>query len=300
MQTFGDLVTLKPHIHALVADGVFLPSGRFRVLPPLPETALCEALRHKVLDFLSAKGVFSVDLAERMKTWRHSGFSAIAPASMQSSVDNRIRTNADDAEGRQRLARYMIRCPFALEKVRYDAKSAMVIYRSKLHATLKRNYELMPALQWLRLLMNHVPDKYEHLVRYYGYYSNRSRGVRRLTEQAHDAPASTVIDEPTVDARRKANWARLIQKVVALGHPWPSRHWHFRVRRTRSIRLSAPRGTAMRIIVLIEDGDVIERILKHLNVWGPQSKTISLAGPDPPWPQGETIPLTYHPVPDIA
>ncbi|MBU2678310.1 MAG: hypothetical protein KJP16_14670 [Gammaproteobacteria bacterium] len=33
----------------------------------------------------------------------------------------------------------------------------------------------MPALKWLRLLMNHIPDKYEHLVRYYGYYSNRSR-----------------------------------------------------------------------------------------------------------------------------
>ena len=43
--------------------------------------------------------------------------------------------------------------------------SGMVIYRSKLHATLKRNYQLMPALKWLRLLLNHVPDKYEHLVR---------------------------------------------------------------------------------------------------------------------------------------
>ncbi len=32
-------------------------------------------------------------------------------------------------------------------------------------ATLQRNYQLMPALQWLRLLMNHIPDKYEHLLR---------------------------------------------------------------------------------------------------------------------------------------
>ena len=48
MQTFDDLVTFDPHIHALVADGIFLPSGTFRLLPPLPETALCEALRHKV------------------------------------------------------------------------------------------------------------------------------------------------------------------------------------------------------------------------------------------------------------
>ncbi len=33
VQTFGDLVTFNPHIHALVADGVFLPSGTFRVMP---------------------------------------------------------------------------------------------------------------------------------------------------------------------------------------------------------------------------------------------------------------------------
>ncbi|MGH8196278.1 MAG: transposase [Woeseiaceae bacterium] len=75
VQTFGDLVTLNPHIHALVVDGVFLPSGTFRVLPPLPETALCDALRHKVLDFLSAEGVLAADLTERMLGRRHSGFS---------------------------------------------------------------------------------------------------------------------------------------------------------------------------------------------------------------------------------
>ena len=56
----------------------------------------------------------------------------------------------------------------------------------------------------------------------------------------------------------------------------------------------------MRIIALIDDTDVIERILKHLKAWDPQPETISPAGPDPPLPQGETIPLTYHPVPDNA
>lgn len=152
MQTFGDLVTFNPHIHALVADGVFLPSGTFQVLRPLPEEALCQGLRTKVLDFLCAEGVLNTGLADRMRQWHHSGFS----------VHNRIRTKAADAEARQRLARYMIRCPFALNKMSYDGKSAMVIYRSKLHATLKRNYQLMPAVKWLRLLLNHIPDKYEH------------------------------------------------------------------------------------------------------------------------------------------
>ena len=121
VQTFGDLVTFNPHIHALVADGVFLPSGTFRVLPPLPEAALCEALRHKVLGFLCKEGVLDTELEQRMLNWRHSGFS----------VHNRVRTNAGDAAGRQRLARDMIRCPFALEKMRYVLDSGMVINRSK-------------------------------------------------------------------------------------------------------------------------------------------------------------------------
>ena len=150
---------------------MFLPAGTFRVLPPQPEDTLCEALRHKLLAYLCTEGMLAADLAERMLTWPHSGFS----------VHNRIRSKATDADARQRLARYMIRCPFALEKMRFDQQSSMVIYRSKLHATLKRNYQLMPALKWLRLLMNHIPDKYEHRVRYYGYDSNRSRGVRRQT-----------------------------------------------------------------------------------------------------------------------
>jgi len=39
VQTFGDLVTFNPHIHALVAGGVFLPSGTFRLLPRLSEAS---------------------------------------------------------------------------------------------------------------------------------------------------------------------------------------------------------------------------------------------------------------------
>ena len=50
-----------------------------------------------------------------------------------------------DAEGRQQLARYMIRTPFALEKMTYDDLTGMVLYRSKLHATLKRSFQLLSA-----------------------------------------------------------------------------------------------------------------------------------------------------------
>jgi hypothetical protein len=56
----------------------------------------------------------------------------------------------------------------------------------------------------------------------------------------------------------------------------------------------------MRIIALIDDSAVIKRILKHLKVWDPGPAPVQPAGRDPPWPKGENLPLTYHPVPDIA
>jgi|TARA_Y100000310_G_scaffold236714_1_gene239950 hypothetical protein len=36
----------------------------------------------------------------------------------------------------------------------------------------------MPGAAWLKLLLPHVPDRDEHRVRYYGCYSNRSRGTK--------------------------------------------------------------------------------------------------------------------------
>ena len=80
VQAFGDRVTFNPHIHALVADGVFLPSATYRLLPPVSEQALCQALRLKVLDLLCDEGVMDAGLAQRMLKWCHSGFSAIALA----------------------------------------------------------------------------------------------------------------------------------------------------------------------------------------------------------------------------
>ena len=66
----------------------------------------------------------------------------------------------------------MLRTPFSLEKMEYVSVSGMVIYRSKTHATLKRNFQVLPGAKWLQLLIQHIPDKNEHLVHYYGAYNS--------------------------------------------------------------------------------------------------------------------------------
>ena len=45
--------------------------------------------------------------------------------------------------------------------------------------------KVFDALEWLAAMGSHVPDKGEQMVRYYGYYSNVSRGKRKKeTEDA--------------------------------------------------------------------------------------------------------------------
>ena len=46
----------------------------------------------------------------------------------------------------------MIRAPFALEKTEYKADSGMIVYRSRMHKGLQRNYQIMPGAEGLALL----------------------------------------------------------------------------------------------------------------------------------------------------
>ena len=52
MQTFGHLANFNPHLHVLVADGVFGANGSSTACPPVPEALLVEGFRRAVLAFL--------------------------------------------------------------------------------------------------------------------------------------------------------------------------------------------------------------------------------------------------------
>ena len=117
------LVIFGNPIHALVADGVFVESGTFRVLPPIPTVLLAEPLRHAVLDYLVEDEAITEEFAHRLLSWKHSGFS----------VDNTVGVGANDPQGRRQLARYMIRNPFSLKKMEYQVQQGMVVYRSRHH-----------------------------------------------------------------------------------------------------------------------------------------------------------------------
>ena len=165
----------------------------------------------------------------------------------------------------------------------YDPESETVIYRSRMHKTLKRNFQLMHGADWLAQLCAHIPDRFEHLVRYAGWYSNRSRGKRRRMEP--ETPQIAVRETDVREAARvRSTWARLIHKVYEVDP------------------LECPKCKGpLRVVALIDDAAIIRRILTHLGLWVPQVE--EGRGPGPPAadrPQPAAQILTYHPVPDIA
>ena len=72
--------------------------------------------------------------------------------------------------------------------------------------------ESIRCIEWLAAMCSHVPNKGEQMVRYYGYYSNVSRGKRKKQNEDEWIPSILEPDESSKESRK--NWARLIQKIL--------------------------------------------------------------------------------------
>ena len=72
---------------------------------------------------------------------------------------------------------------FNIKKVRYVEKTQKVIYQGKMKKRKDRkNFEVYSALDFIATITLHISDKFSQLIRYYGFYSNKSRGLRAKAE----------------------------------------------------------------------------------------------------------------------
>ncbi len=169
-----------------------------------------------------------------LMSWRHSGFNVYCGPRIQPGDDQAM----------ENLARYIIRASFSQERMTYFPEDSKVVYRSK----DGKEEKIFDAIEWLAAMCSHVPNKGEQMVRYYGYYSNVSRGKRKKNDQDGLVPS---ILEPDGSSREyKRNWARLIQKIY------------------ETDPLCCPKCQGrMKVISVIEQPEIIKKILKHLGLW---------------------------------
>jgi hypothetical protein len=135
---------------------------------------------------------------------------------------------------------------------------AKVIYESKDGKSSKK----FEALDWLAQLTTHIPNKGEQMARYYGFYSNKSRGLRKKAGTDDQVPA--LIESEISSKEFRKNWARLIQKIY---HVNPL--------------VCSKCSGSMHIIAFIEDQQIVKKILQHLDLWHVKRKPPARAN-DPP------------------
>lgn len=124
------------------------------------------------------------------------------------------------------------------------------------HGKNKKNFEIFRAEEFIGRITQHIPEKSFQLVRYYGWYSNRSRGDRRKRQQSNnseftsDVPEVLIITEPTQKKIPSKTWRECLKKVWDVDP------------------LECPNcGGEMKIISFIDESLLIRRILEHLNLW---------------------------------
>ena len=185
--------------------------------------------RHRVLQMLLGERRIDETRIRTLLGWRHSGFS----------LHNAVRIGAHEAESRRAVAEFILRSPLSLDKLRYHPRTGTVIYRKKMHPVLERNCEVFSACDWLAALTAHIPNAGEHLVRYYGWYRNVSRGKRRKAQGENSSRIEEFRDVSASAAKRAR--ARLIKQVYEVD-PLICPHC----------------GVATRILAFIEQSEVID------------------------------------------
>lgn len=258
IQTFGSLMLWNPHIHMMVTDGGFDEDRWFHALPDVSTEPFLKVWEHHVFKMLIDQGRIKPDLAREMSEWEYTGFS----------VHKDVRIDAGDTEGLTRLSEYIARCPVAEAKITQDSIEDDILYNAD-HPnplpfqdwranpdsdTSKRNFEVFEPLDFLAQVTQHIPNKGQHLTRYYGWYSNVSRGKRAKADGESSTQQTFV--EPAPESHQR--WAALVKRVYEVDP------------------LECPEcGSEMTIIAFIRDPAVVHRILDHLDM-------LETSGNDPP------------------
>jgi hypothetical protein len=117
-----------------------------------------------------------------------------------------------------------------------------------------RNFQIFDSLDFLAEITQHIPEPRVHTIRYFGWYSNKSRGVRAKQRVNPEEIQEVIINCEDTPFRKlcRSRWSALIRKVYGVDP------------------LKCPEcGGGMRFVSFVEKIDqavVIEKVLKHCNL----------------------------------
>lgn len=167
MHTFGRPLEWNPHIHCLVSEGGFSDNAFWRHKKHFNYKFLRFAFRTALLNDLEKRIGPSFKKIKALMYKRHKdGFYVYAKPNL---TDAKLVT--------EYIGRYLGRPVIATSRIdNYDRFSDTVTFHYNRHEDDALVVETIPAIDFINLLIQHIPEKNFKMIRYYGLYA-RHRSI---------------------------------------------------------------------------------------------------------------------------
>jgi ribosomal protein S27E len=312
VQRFGSALNLNIHWHMLFLDGVYTEcadgSLRFhQVAAPTGEelSQLVHRLAQRIGRHLERQGLLQRDVENDYLTEDAFESDALTPLHSASityrialgpqqgrkvftlqtlpaceddirstvgreagfSLHAGVAARAHERDKVERLCRYVSRPPVAESRLSLTSNGD-IRYRLKTPYRDGTTHVIFQPLDFLARLAALVPRPRVNLIRYYGVFAPNSRFRARVTPAGRGKGSAAAGGRLTDAGNERAEGATPAQRMT----------WAQRLRRVFRIDVeTCPRcGGAMKIIASIEDDEVIEKILGHVDAQVQQPKAATL------------------------
>ena len=167
VHTFGRDLKFNPHVHLLMTEGG-LRAGQWEPIPFLPYALLRKKWQYHLLTEIKgcwAKSREDSRFIDRLFKENEQGFYVNGESQMSSSQ-----------YAARYIGRYIARPALAEHKITsYDGQGVTFWYES--HEEKRRVYRRLEAREFIERLIDHIPLKGFKMVRHYGLYARRSKGI---------------------------------------------------------------------------------------------------------------------------
>ena len=184
LHTFGRPLEWNPHIHCLISEGGFSDDGFWRKVTHFNYTYLRNSFRTALLNELESQiGPSFKKIKAKMYRIHDKGFYIYAKPALS---DPRTVT--------EYIGRYLGRPVIATKRIdRYDTSADTVTFHYNRHEDDVYVEKTIPAIDFIKLLMQHIPEKNFKMIRYYGLYARHREADKQLRRARSSEQQKTLV-----------------------------------------------------------------------------------------------------------
>lgn len=183
LHTFGRPLEWNPHIHCLITEGGFSDDGFWRNIKHFNYTYLRKAFQTALLNELEKQiGPSFKKVKAAIYKKDKNGFYVYAKPTL-----------TDPSTVSKYISRYLGRPVIGLSRIdSYDGESVTFHYNR--HEDNVYVEKTLPAIDFIKLLIQHIPEKHFKMTRYYGLYARNRELDKSLNKLVPKAKHKIILD----------------------------------------------------------------------------------------------------------